>query len=104
MLMVAAVAVALATLKTAERWAAYRAQARRHESQLRTLERIRRYAEYMDRSIRSLGTESTPSTEDAEIDARVDRWITYHAVLANKYRGAMWRPWALVAPDPPAPR
>jgi hypothetical protein len=25
------------------------------------------------------------------------------ATLARKYRRAMWRPWAPVAPDPPAP-
>jgi hypothetical protein len=27
----------------------------------------------------------------------------YYAPLARKYRRAMWRPWAPVAPDPPAP-
>ena len=27
----------------------------------------------------------------------------YYAPLARKYRQAMWRPWAPVAPDPPAP-
>jgi hypothetical protein len=27
----------------------------------------------------------------------------YYAPLARKYRRAMWRPWAAVAPDPPAP-
>jgi hypothetical protein len=27
----------------------------------------------------------------------------YYAPLAQKYRRAMWRPWAPVAPDPPAP-
>jgi hypothetical protein len=27
----------------------------------------------------------------------------YYAPLAAKYRRARWRPWARVAPDPPAP-
>jgi hypothetical protein len=27
----------------------------------------------------------------------------YYAPLVRKYRRAMWRPWAPVAPDPPAP-
>jgi hypothetical protein len=27
----------------------------------------------------------------------------YCALLAGKYRRAMWRPWVPIAPDPPAP-
>lgn len=32
-----------------------------------------------------------------------DQVADFYAPLATKYRRAMWRPWAPVAPDPPAP-
>jgi hypothetical protein len=102
MVAVAAIAVLLTAGIVGQRWMDFSRRARSHADQAwgYSLEAGNSYQLAYD-DIRSGNGGS--ARQSAEEGATWRGLALYHDTLRRKYERAMWRPWALVAPDPPAP-
>ena len=103
MVAVAVIAVLLSAGIVGRRWVDFSMRARSHAAQAwgNSVEVGNSYQLAYD-DIRS-GNGQASARQYAEEGAFWREQALYHDALRRKYQGAMWRPWAPVAPDPPPP-